>query len=102
MKYKLTTYTNDTQVRIQELDRQPSLSKLQEEVGGFIEQVPAPFYLDSNKDWFSQQHDIEKLEAVYCNEDGKFISQFANRYFIPAPSGDSLYGNILVVERIEE
>lgn len=98
--YKITTYTggSNPQVLVLEQKKQPSLQLLQKLVGGLIEWVPTGYYQDSNKEWFNRQH--PNVDAVWCDEEGLLKDLTANKFFTPAPWGDSLYGNVVVVERI--
>lgn len=99
MKYKITTYRDNGDLWVLELIKKPTLKQLQKQVGGLIEQVPEPYYFESNQDWFKRQHP-NKIDAVWCDEEGLGKYNHANIFFTPAPWGDSLWGNVTVVEKI--
>lgn len=98
--FKITTYKDNTEITIYETKDQPKLEELQKLVGGYIEQVPEEYYRQSNKDWFARQHPSE-IDAVWVNEEGMLVAEpIVNKFFTPAPWGDSLYGNVVVVEKL--
>lgn len=101
MAYKITIYkATGEKVQIAEVPKTPTLAQLQEAVGGLIEQVPEPYYRETNL-WFGEQHPYE-LDAVWCNEEGLMHDEpVANKFFEPAPWGDRLYGDIAVVEKVK-
>jgi hypothetical protein len=100
MQYKITQYKDNHDISVLAQANEPELKQLQEMVGGLIEQVPEAYYRESNADWFSRQHKHE-IDAVWCNEEGLLTNEpKANPFFAPAPWGDRLYGNVVVVEVI--
>jgi hypothetical protein len=101
MKYKLTYYKANGDKQQKLVDSAPSLEQLQGAVGGMIEQVPEAYYRESNKDWFELMHPDE-VDAVWCHEEALLVSDpQPNLRFKPAPWGDRLYGDVLVVEKVE-
>jgi len=99
--YKITTYKANGEITIYETQRPPTLKEVQDLVGGFITSVPKPYYLESNKDFFVRQHNVEKVTEVWCHEEALLKAKpITNKFFEPAPWGSSLYGNVTVVEEL--
>lgn len=96
---RVTVYKDNAEITVQDRKIKPTLKQMQKAVKGYIESVPEAYYTESNKDWFSRQHK-GVIDAVYVNDDGLALYDKANPFFTPAPWGDSLYGNVLVIERI--
>lgn len=98
--YKLTVYKANGEITVRHEIKELTAKMLQSSVGGWLEPVPEDFYQVSNKLWFNMQHPNE-IVSVWCNEEAKISHEnIANPFFVPASWGDSLYGDILVVEKV--
>lgn len=99
MIYKITNYRANGEIQEWEQAAEPSLKQLQELVGGYIEKVPTSFYIDLG--WFGKKHPLGRLEAAYCDEDGKFKAGYGvNPHFPATPWGDALCGDVVVIDKL--
>lgn len=98
MKYKLTQIKTDGTVVGWTQAHKPKLDQLQEAVGGLIDVAPECYW---------EQRALKNLCRgdiidVWCNDEALLVDEpKPNLFFEPAPWGDRLYGDVLVVEKVQ-
>jgi len=99
MKYQLTQIKADGSAHRWVQNIKPSLKQMQEAVGGLIERAPECYETQFGIKLITNPN--AKLDAIWCNEEALLASNpVPNLFFEPAPWGDRLYGDVLVVEEI--
>lgn len=97
MKYQLTQIKTDGTCHRWVQDKKPALDELQEAVGGLIDVAPECYW---------EQPALKnictgEISDVWCNDEALLVDEpKPNLFFEPAPWGDRLYGDVLVVEKV--
>lgn len=100
MQYQLTEIKANGAIAQWKQGHKPELKQLQGSVGGLIEQAPDNYKeQQAFKNLFPNP---ETIDGIWCNEEALLVADpVPNLFFEPAPWGDRLYGDVLVVEKLE-